>query len=153
MHNTRIGKVLLFPVPLHYNQEKFQEKKLFCTRTPIRSCMKSAAKNSAMKSRKNHELRNHFDFSNLPACHPLYTNGNLWVTLKFKDGFAGEIIQEYVGLKPKLYSNISSSKFLFFKFSNYNFRKEQQKQIIRLCNWGEGEVFMWKTEITVNDLK
>ena len=28
---------------------------------------------------KNHELRNHFDFSNLPATHPLYTNENLRV--------------------------------------------------------------------------
>ena len=66
---------------------------------------------------KNHELRNHFDFSNLPATHPFYTNENLRVTLKFKDEFAGEIILEYVGLKPKLYSIISSSKFLFFSFS------------------------------------
>ena len=43
---------------------------------------------------KNHELRNHFDFLNLPATHPFYTNENLRVTFKFKDEFAGEIIQE-----------------------------------------------------------
>ena len=91
---------------------------------------------------KNHELRNHFDFSNLPATHPLYTNENLRVTRKFKDEFAGEIIQEYVGLKPKLYSIISSSKFLFFLLvCNYHFRKRQQKQLIRLCSegWGRGK--------------
>ena len=82
---------------------------------------------------KNHELRNQFDFSNLPATHPLYTNENLRVTLKFKDEFAGEIIQEYVGLKPKLYSIISSSKFLFFyHFAIIILEKGQQKQIKRL---------------------
>ena len=100
---------------------------------------------------KNHEMRNHFDFSNLPATHPLYTIENLRVTLKFKDEFAGEIIREYVGLKPKLYSIISSSEFLFFlsPFCNYHFRKGQQKQIIRLCSEGSGEgreVFMLKRE-------
>ena len=38
---------------------------------------------------KNHELQNYFDFSNLPANHPLYTNENLGVTLRVKDEFGG----------------------------------------------------------------
>ena len=78
---------------------------------------KIRSKDLYIEIEKKHELRNHFDFSNLRATHPLYTNEILRVTLKFKDEFAGEIIQEYVGLKPKLYSIISSSKFLFFSFS------------------------------------
>ena len=50
----------------------------------------------------NHVLRDDFDFSNLPATHPLYTNEILLVHIKFKDEFAGQIIQEYFRLKHKL---------------------------------------------------
>ena len=97
---------------------------------------------------KNHELRNQFDFLNLPATHPLYTNENLRVTLKFKDEFAGEIIQEYVGLKPKLYSIISSSKFLFlfFFFSSKKGNKNKSKDYVVRGGRRGREIFMWKRE-------
>ena len=108
---------------------------------------------------KNHELRNHFDFSNLPATHPLYTNENLRVTLKFKDEFAGEIIQEYVGLKPKLYTIISSSKFLLLFLYHFAItilekgNKNKSKDYVVRDGGGGREVFMWKREKTVKNLK
>ena len=52
----------------------------------------------------NEELRQHFDLSNYPTDHSLYNVENKMVTLKFKDELAGELIEEFVGLKPKMYS-------------------------------------------------
>ena len=52
----------------------------------------------------NEELRQHFDLSNYPSDHFLYNVENKMVTLKFKDELAGEPIEEFVGLKPKMYS-------------------------------------------------
>ena len=52
----------------------------------------------------NEELKAHFDFSNMPPTHPLYSTFNKKETLLFKDEFAGEILKEFAGLKPKLKS-------------------------------------------------
>ena len=52
----------------------------------------------------NDELRQHFDLSNYPKEHHLYNADNKMVTLKFKDELGGEPIEEFVGLKPKMYS-------------------------------------------------
>ena len=98
---------------LQHNQKK-NLTQFFYIRTLIRSCMKSAANISTIKLRKttNCEFFLIFQFYQPPN---LYTNENLRVTLKFQDESAVEIIQEYVILKPKRYSIISSSKFLFFR--------------------------------------
>ncbi len=53
---------------------------------------------------KNKYLKSHFDFSNYSADHPLYSQENQRVVLKFKDEMKGKIVSEFVGLKPKLYS-------------------------------------------------
>ena len=53
---------------------------------------------------ENANLRKNFDFSNYPQNHPLYHNGSIIVTLLFKDEMAGKILEEFVGLKPKMYS-------------------------------------------------
>ena len=39
--------------------------------------------------------------------HPLYDPKNKMVVLKFKDEFPGDIITEFISLKPKLYSILS----------------------------------------------
>ena len=52
----------------------------------------------------NDELRQHFDLSNYPKEHHLYNTDNKMVTLKFKDELGGDPIEEFVGLKPKMYS-------------------------------------------------
>ena len=58
----------------------------------------------------NDELRQHFDLSNYPTDHHLYNIDNKMVTLKFKDELAGEPIEEFVGLKPKMYSILVGGK-------------------------------------------
>ena len=45
-----------------------------------------------------------FDFSNYPAKSNCYDNSNKWVVGKMKDERAGVAIEEFVGLKPKMYS-------------------------------------------------
>ena len=52
----------------------------------------------------NNDLRHYFDLSNYPANRHLYNVQNKMVTLKFKDELAREPIEEFVGLKPKMYS-------------------------------------------------
>ena len=50
------------------------------------------------------KLQQHFDFSNYPKNHPLYSTKNKAVLGKFKDETAGEVIEEFVGLRSKCYS-------------------------------------------------
>ena len=52
----------------------------------------------------NPSLRNNFDLSNYPPSHELYNMDQKMVTLKFKDEFGGQILREFIGLKPKMYS-------------------------------------------------
>jgi hypothetical protein len=48
--------------------------------------------------------REHFDFSGYPETHSLYGCENKMVMGKMKDESGGEIITEFVGLRPKMYS-------------------------------------------------
>ena len=50
------------------------------------------------------KLQQHFDFSNYLKNHPLYSIKNKAVLGKFKDETAGEVIEEFVGLRSKCYS-------------------------------------------------
>ena len=52
-------------------------------------------------------ILNELDLSNYPKNHPLYDPKNKMVVLKFKDEFPGDIITEFISLKPKLYSILS----------------------------------------------
>ena len=58
----------------------------------------------------NSTLRNAFDFSNMPKDNPLYDETNAKVVLKFKDEFAGPIVEEFCCLQLMLYSIITSSE-------------------------------------------
>ena len=51
-----------------------------------------------------------FDFSNYPKEHQLFNSNNTPVVLKYKDEFAGKLIEEFVSLKPKLYSITSTGE-------------------------------------------
>ena len=52
-----------------------------------------------------------FDFSNYPKEHQIFNNNNnKLVVLKYKDEFAGQLIDEFISLKPKLYSITSTGK-------------------------------------------
>ncbi len=48
--------------------------------------------------------KDHYDFSNYPPEHPLYSKDNEKVVLKMKDELGGNVMLEYVGPKPKMYS-------------------------------------------------
>ena len=52
-------------------------------------------------------ILNELDLSNYPKNHSLYDPKNKMVVLKFKDEFPGDIITEFISLKPKLYSILS----------------------------------------------
>lgn len=51
-----------------------------------------------------HEDRHLFDLSNYPIDHPIYDATNKKTPGKFKDELGGKIIQEFIGLRPKVYS-------------------------------------------------
>ena len=59
---------------------------------------------------ENNNLRNHFDLSNYQQTHELYNTDQKMVTLKFKDEFAGQPLEEFIGLKPKMYSILYGGK-------------------------------------------
>ena len=59
---------------------------------------------------RNAELRQYFDLSNYPTDHKLYNADHKMVTLKFKDELGGTPIEEFVGLKPKLFSILAGGK-------------------------------------------
>ena len=66
------------------------------------------------------EILDNFDFSNSPSDHFLHNAENKLTVLKFKDEFPGYIIrciEEFVALKPKLYSILSQSKYISFKIT------------------------------------
>lgn len=45
-----------------------------------------------------------YDTSNFPKTHPLYSAKNCKVLGKMKDECAAKVVEEFVGLKPKMYS-------------------------------------------------
>ena len=50
-----------------------------------------------------------YDTSDLPEDHPLHSNVNKKVLGKMKDECAGRVIEEYIGLRPKMYSILEAS--------------------------------------------
>lgn len=54
------------------------------------------------------ERKEHYDFSGYPRDHPLYTDENKKVLGKFKDELDGTLIEEFCGLRPKMYSILST---------------------------------------------
>ena len=50
------------------------------------------------------EFHHELDCSDYPPDHPLYSTVNKKVLGKFKDEMCGEVINEYFGLRAKMYS-------------------------------------------------
>jgi len=50
------------------------------------------------------EMASEFDFNEYPTTHPLHSTVNMKVVGKFKDELHGELMEKFVGLRPKLYS-------------------------------------------------
>lgn len=58
---------------------------------------------------KDFAAQNHlYDFSGYPTDHPLFSNQNKKVLGKFKDELDGIPVQEFCGLRPKMYSMLSA---------------------------------------------
>jgi hypothetical protein len=49
-------------------------------------------------------MKEHFDFHKYPTDHPLFDINNKLEVLKMKDELDGNVMVEFVGLKPKMYS-------------------------------------------------
>ena len=60
---------------------------------------------------ENEELKAFFDFSNYPQTSPLYSTANKRKVLLFKDELSGKVMEEFVGLKPKMYSILAQGWF------------------------------------------
>ena len=69
-------------------------------------------------SEKPQSVLSRFDFSNYPSDHFLFNASIKKVVLKLKDVFAGDYIYEFICLKPKLYSILSTKKFVLFEINN-----------------------------------
>ncbi len=50
------------------------------------------------------KIKEKFDFSEYPKDHPLYSTENMKVVGKFKDECKGQMMLNFIGLRPKLYS-------------------------------------------------
>ena len=96
-----ISKTLMYD--FHYNQikKKYNEKaKLLFTDTDS-LCYEIETKDIYKDMNKQSDL---FDFSNYYKSHECYSTKNKKVIGKFKDECGGLIMNEFVGLRPKLYS-------------------------------------------------
>ena len=47
-----------------------------------------------------------YDTSNYPADHPLFSNTNKKIIGKFKDELGGQLLTEFIGIRPKMYSYV-----------------------------------------------
>ena len=50
------------------------------------------------------DMEEHYDLSNFPVDHPMYSSKNKKIPGKMKIETGSETIHEFVGLKPKMYS-------------------------------------------------
>ena len=87
----------------HYNvwMPKFPQTRLLFTDT---DSLAYAVDGVDVHAELAGEIGEHFDFSEYPANHPLQSNINMKVVGKFKDELCGQLMEKFVGLRPKLYS-------------------------------------------------
>ena len=60
-------------------------------------------------------MKTHYDFSDYPNDHPLFSEQNKKVIDKFKDECSGTPIAKYVGLHPKMYSILRADEQMINK--------------------------------------
>ena len=76
-----------------------------------------------------------FDFSNYSNKSEYYDNSNILVAGKMKDETAGVTIEEFVGLKPKMYSYLVDEYKLFG--SEYKKAKGANKNVVATISHSE----------------
>ena len=84
----------------HYNVwlPKFPESKLLFTDT---DSLAYSVKNADVYGEMQ-KMKQVFDFSGYPTTHPLYSTDNMKAGV-FKDELKGNIMEKFIGLRPKLY--------------------------------------------------
>ena len=70
------------------------------------------------QSEEPQSVLSRFNFSNYPTDHFFFNANNKKEFLKFWDEIAGYYFTEFICLKPKLYSILSTSKFILFEINN-----------------------------------
>ena len=101
MYISELSKVLMFELHYDYIKYKYDNKsKLLFTDT--------ASLTYDIKTKDVYEYfisnKEMFDFSSYSTKSNYYDNSNKLVTVKTKDETGGVAIEEFVGLKPKMYS-------------------------------------------------
>ena len=82
------------------------------------------------------ELQNELDCSDYPTDHPLHSVKNKKALGKFKDEMSGKIIEEYVGLRSKMYSikwpegNVRTCKGISKSVNKVVLRHEMYKECL-----------------------
>ena len=69
------------------------------------------------------DVKGEFDFSEYPKDHPLYSTDNMKVVGKFKDECKGQLMYNFVGLRPKLYS------FQYARIAHFDYDMDEEKEI------------------------
>ena len=97
-----LSKTLMYDFHYNYIKKKYGEKaKLLFTDT---DSFAYEIETEDFYKDISEDVEAKFDISNFPKRHPLYSTKNKKVIGKFKDECGGKIMQEFVGLRAKLYS-------------------------------------------------
>lgn len=102
-----LSKVLMYDFHYGFIKEKYGSKaKLLFTDTDS-LCYHIETEDLHKDFKANESL---FDFSDMPKEHPLHSNANKKVIGKFKPEELSETIQEFVGIRAKMYSLLMTGK-------------------------------------------
>ena len=102
-----LSKLLMYRFHYDYIKEKFGNKaELLFTDT---DSLMYRIQDSTMYEQFYKDRHKFFDFSEYPETHPLFDTSNKKVVGFFKDEAKGQIITEFVGLRPKMYSYLVTS--------------------------------------------
>lgn len=97
-----ISKLLMYEFYYNVLQPHFGEKHIEIMYFDTDSYILKIKTNDLTKDLKT--LKHHFDFSNYPKDHELFSNENKKVPGKFKDEIGGEEMIEFCGIRSKMYT-------------------------------------------------
>ncbi|XP_046347918.2 uncharacterized protein LOC125381613 isoform X2 [Haliotis rufescens] len=96
-----LSKIVMYDFHYNHIKLKYREKAQLCFTDTDSLCYLIETPNLYADMA---EHRHMFDTSNYDKSHPLYSKTNAKVLAKMKDELGGVPMEEFVGLKPKLYS-------------------------------------------------
>ena len=132
-----ISKIVMYQFHYDFIMKNFPETELLFTDTDSFCYLIPTEKNLYEFIQGNTEW---FDFSNYPKDHPNYDTSNHLIPGKFKDEMGGFLIEEFVGLRSKMYSILKfdgeekkAAKGVLVQVKNDEITHEDYKQC--LINW------------------